>query len=221
VTANVQLLKICEDKEQMKQWATCGNHIIQEMSLEMIQKFDKYWKEIQGPMGLATILNPRFKTDYLIGFIETLTGDSSAECVEGVSDVTNTLYDLMKEYEMDDDEDNTESSAPALANSGVLSSISARVASRRPASVRFKSKLDRYLEDELVPIQIENFQILDWWKVAGTRYPVLRKVARDIYAIPVSTVASESAFTTSGRVVSEHRSRLTPDLLEALMCSQD
>ena len=51
----------------------------------------------------------------------------------------------MKEYEMDDDEDNTESSAPALANSGVLSSISARVASRRPASVRFKSELDRYL----------------------------------------------------------------------------
>ena len=108
-------------------------------------------------MGLATILDPRFKTDYLLGFIETLTGDSSAECVEGVSDVTNTLYNLMKEYEMDDDEDNTESSAPTLANSGVLSSISARVASRRPASVRFKSELDRYLEDELVPIQIENF----------------------------------------------------------------
>ena len=73
----------------------------------------------------------------------------------------------------------------------------------------------------MVPIQAENFQILDWWKVAGTRYPVLRKVARDIYAIPVSTVASESAFSTSGRVVSEHRSCLTPDLLEALMCSHD
>ena len=73
----------------------------------------------------------------------------------------------------------------------------------------------------MVPIEIENFKILDWWKVAGTRYPVLRKVARDIYVIPVSTVASKSAFSTSGRVVSEHRSRLTPDLLEALMCSQD
>jgi hypothetical protein len=169
-------------------------------------------------MGLATILDPRFKTDYLLGFIETLTGDSSEDSAD---DVTNTLYDLMKEYEMDDDEDNTESSTPALANSGVLSTISARVASRRPAAVRFKSELDRYLEDELVPIQTENFQIIDWWKVAGTRYPVLRKVARDIYAIPVSTVASESAFSTSGRVVSEHRSRLTPEILEALMCSQN
>jgi hypothetical protein len=73
----------------------------------------------------------------------------------------------------------------------------------------------------LVPILVENFQILDWWKVAGTRYPTLRKIARDIFAIPVSTVASESTFSTSERVLSEHRSRLTSDMLESLMCSQD
>jgi hypothetical protein len=77
------------------------------------------------------------------------------------------------------------------------------------------------LEDDLVHFSTENFQILDWWKVAGTRYPTLRKIARDILAIPVSTVASESAFSTSGRILSEHRSRLTPEILEALMCSQD
>jgi hypothetical protein len=52
-------------------------------------------------------------------------------------------------------------------------------------------------------------------------HPLGGTVARDIFAIPVSTVASESAFSTSGRVLSEHRSRLTPDLLEALMCLQN
>jgi hypothetical protein len=57
--------------------------------------------------------------------------------------------------------------------------------------------------------------------VAGTRYPTLRKIARDIFAIPVSTMASESAFSTNGRILSEHHSRLTLDMLEALMCSQD
>ncbi|RVW52180.1 Protein TSS [Vitis vinifera] len=45
-------------------------------------------------------------------------------------------------------------------------------------------------------------------------------IVRDIYAIPVSTIASESAFSTGGRVVSKHRSRLHPDTLEALMCAQ-
>ena len=221
VTANIQLLKICEAKEQIRQWAVCGNPIIEQMSFEMIEKFDKYWKEIQGPMGLTTILDPRFKTDFLVGFLETLTGQSHLECLEKVSEVKISLYELMKDYEVEEDEDNIESTAPSLINSCVLSIISARVASRRPTAVRFKSELDRYLDDELVPINTENFNILDWWKVARTCYPTLRKIARDIYAIPVTTVASESAFSTSGRVLSEHRSRLTPEILEALMCSQD
>ena len=45
-------------------------------------------------------------------------------------------------------------------------------------------------------------------------------IVHDIYAIPVSTVASDSAFSMGGRVVSKHRSKLHPDSLEALMCAQ-
>ena len=86
-----------------------------------------------------------------------------------------------------------------------MSLFTERVARKRPTGFRMKSELDRYLEDELVPLSKENFSVLDWWKVAGTRYPTLRMLARDIFAIPVSTVALESAFSTSGRVISDHR----------------
>ncbi|KAK2638141.1 hypothetical protein Ddye_025936 [Dipteronia dyeriana] len=53
------------------------------------------------------------------------------------------------------------------------------------------------------------------------RYPTLHCIARDILAIPVSTVASELAFSTGGRFVGPHRSRLHPKTIEALMCAQD
>lgn len=52
------------------------------------------------------------------------------------------------------------------------------------------------------------------------KYPTLQKIARDFLAI-ISMVASESAFSTSGRVVTPQRSRLKEDTLEALMCSQN
>ena len=45
-------------------------------------------------------------------------------------------------------------------------------------------------------------------------------IVSDVYVIPISTIASESAFSTNGRVVSKHRSRLHPDTLDALMCAQ-
>ena len=82
-----------------------------------------------------------------------------------------------------------------------------------------KSELDYYLEESILP-RNSNFDVLSWWKTNGIKYPTLQMIVRDIYAIPVSTVASESAFSMGGRVVSKHRSRLHPDTLEALMCAQ-
>uniref|UniRef100_A0A8R7QSU8 HAT C-terminal dimerisation domain-containing protein n=1 Tax=Triticum urartu TaxID=4572 RepID=A0A8R7QSU8_TRIUA len=58
------------------------------------------------------------------------------------------------------------------------------------------------------------------WKVGGGKYPNLHKIARDILHIPVTSVASESVFSTSGRLLGVHRSQLTPSIIEVLMCMQ-
>jgi hypothetical protein len=82
-----------------------------------------------------------------------------------------------------------------------------------------KTELDVYLEEEILPRR-PDFDILMWWKLNGVKYPTLQAIARDVLAIPVSTVASESAFSTSGHIVSPHRSRLHWTTLEALMCAR-
>ena len=46
-------------------------------------------------------------------------------------------------------------------------------------------------------------------------------MARDILAVPVSTVASESAFSTGGRVLDTFRSSLSPKIVQTLICTQD
>ena len=80
-------------------------------------------------------------------------------------------------------------------------------------------ELDHYLEEEVLPRAVD-FDILMWWKFNGVKYPTLQAIAKDILAIPVSTVASESAFSTGGQVLSPHHSRLQWTTLEALMCAR-
>ncbi|KAI8551145.1 hypothetical protein RHMOL_Rhmol06G0162200 [Rhododendron molle] len=46
-------------------------------------------------------------------------------------------------------------------------------------------------------------------------------MARDVLTAPVSSVASESAFSAGKRVLDEKRSRLAPDILDCLLCLKD
>ncbi|KAL8493872.1 hypothetical protein ACS0TY_024874 [Phlomoides rotata] len=54
-----------------------------------------------------------------------------------------------------------------------------------------------------------------------TRYPILSLIIKDIFAIPSSTVASESVFSLGKRVVDPFRSSLSPKMVEALVCTSD
>ncbi|CAN1319435.1 Putative AC transposase [Linum perenne] len=42
-------------------------------------------------------------------------------------------------------------------------------------------------------------------------------MARDVLAVPISSVASDSAFSTRGRVLRNFHSSLTPAIVEALI----
>jgi hypothetical protein len=58
-----------------------------------------------------------------------------------------------------------------------------------------------------------NFEILNWWKVNSSKFSVLAKIARIVLVIPITTVASESAFSIGGRVLDSFRSSLAPNLI--------
>uniref|UniRef100_A0A3Q7I3R1 HAT C-terminal dimerisation domain-containing protein n=1 Tax=Solanum lycopersicum TaxID=4081 RepID=A0A3Q7I3R1_SOLLC len=76
-------------------------------------------------------------------------------------------------------------------------------------SLGVKSELDKYLLEDQEP-ESEDFDILSWRKVNSPRFPVLSQLARDVLAISMSSVASECAFSTGGRILDPFRSSLTP-----------
>ena len=49
------------------------------------------------------------------------------------------------------------------------------------------------------------------------QYPIISSIARDLLAVPMSMVASESAFSVGRRVLDEKRSRMTDEMVEMLL----
>ncbi|KAF1887864.1 hypothetical protein Lal_00023872 [Lupinus albus] len=64
-------------------------------------------------------------------------------------------------------------------------------------SSNYKSELDGYLEESLLPRTECEFAILNWWKTNGAKYHTLQMIVKDF--------ALESAFSTSGRFFTPHR----------------
>ena len=63
------------------------------------------------------------------------------------------------------------------------------------------------------------FKILGWWKANSDRHQVLSKLARDVLAIPISTAASESTFSTEGHILDPFWSSLSPLMVQNLVCA--
>jgi hypothetical protein len=225
-TANMYFPLVCDLKIALSEWSVCSNELISKMASSMILKFDNYWSDINGIMGIAAILDPRYKMKLLEFYYPSIYGlNASAE----IANLKRLCCGLLDEY--GDGNEDKEKSSPMPTTSGFVGPSKSRFQSslqsydlfvsgdtpKRNESVRLE--FDHYIDDGVLP-RTENFDILTWWKSNGIKYPTLQKIARDILAIPVTTVASESAFSTSRRLLSPHRSRLHPKTIEALMCAQ-
>ncbi|GJY96816.1 zinc finger BED domain-containing protein RICESLEEPER 2 [Tanacetum coccineum] len=88
-------------------------------------------------------------------------------------------------------------------------------------SIGGDDELKKYLKEPILELDDEeDFDILSWWKINSPRFPIVSKMAKDILSIQISTVASESAFSTSGRILDPYRNALSPQIVEALLCTQ-
>lgn len=142
--------------------------------------------------------------------------------------VSACLRDLFEEYRLkyapSNASSSTSDSQEAETTGGYASMMKSLIAKKmrlnNGASSSSKSELDNFLTEEPED-DSPKFDILAWWKVSSSRFPILACLACDIFAVPISTVASECAFSTGGRVLDDFRTSLTPFMVEALVCTQD
>jgi len=83
-------------------------------------------------------------------------------------------------------------------------------------NVTGKFELDLYLtETPLEPKYFSKLDVLSYWKDCQERYPNICRLACKVLSIPITTVASESAFSVGSHVLNKYRSNLLPNNVQA------
>ncbi|KAJ4798773.1 Zinc finger BED domain-containing protein RICESLEEPER 4 [Rhynchospora pubera] len=92
-----------------------------------------------------------------------------------------------------------------------------------PIQQQSNTEIQIYISSDYATVKVddENFDILRFWNQVKGVLPILSSMARDIFAVPVSTVASESCFSGANRVLTDKRTRLGLETFEALVLLKD
>ncbi|KAL4325180.1 hypothetical protein GQ457_11G022130 [Hibiscus cannabinus] len=228
VTANCFWETLIEIHCLLDEWLNCDDLDIVSMASKMKDKYNKYWGDatnINFLVYLANILDPRRKMGFVDFGVQQLFPNFASEVMKMVERDLHCLFD---EYSSTFGrvQVHGQSSIPKkVSMSSELHqsrmSLAVQHYLKQRVGLENKSELDKYLTEEEDENNSTTFDLLLWWKVNSPRYPILSQMARDVFSIPISTVASESAFSTGGRVLDGFRSLLTPTMVEALICTQD
>ena len=171
-------------------------------------------------MAIASVLDPRYKMDMLEYYFYKLYGN---DFDLKLSRIRQMCYDLVLEYQSKKNETSSYRATSLELGKDVDNDanefLEFMAKKKKSRTTVMKTELDYYLEEDNLPVTQE-FDILSWWKTNGLKFPTLQAIARDVLAIPITTVASESAFSTGGQILTSHRSRLHHITIEALMCTR-
>jgi hypothetical protein len=204
------------------------DNILSGMAINMMLKFEKYWgceANQNFLLYVANVLDPRLKLKYVkFCFGELYDYDKAQLLTKKVKDNLVSLYEFyLKADEVVEDNRHTQDVDDAIDNIEVDVNTLARFKRhlQEEDNMENRNKVERYLIDGCKDPNDDKLDILCWWKINASKYKILSKVAQHVLAIPISTVASESAFSTGGRILDQFQSSLSPATVQALICCQN
>jgi len=218
-TSNLYFRSVFMVHSRLIEAANESENFMSPMVTEMKQKFNKYWTDYSVILSCAAVLDPRYKLEFISYCYTKLYGDDGQRRVDQLKQTMQQLFEGYRGSCVTSvDQDTPNKTSGGSGDADMFSDYGTFLSSRQTHEK--KSQLDLYLAEPTRDIN-EKLDVLDYWSKASARYPEVAAMARDILAIPVSSVASESAFSTSRKVITHTRSSLGFKTVEALMCLQD
>ncbi|XP_017420301.1 zinc finger BED domain-containing protein RICESLEEPER 2-like [Vigna angularis] len=232
-TSNLYFMQIWKIQLIIEENLLNEDVILKDMACNMKEKFQKYWKEYSIGLAFGAILDPRLKVNFITYCCKKLDPLTYVEKTKKVLEKFKRLFkDYVKDFSTSSvslSQSPTESILMSQSNTVGKKFKRSRIISdskmyqNESKSIIGKNEIDVYLDEPTIDDDEygEDFDVLKYWKSNEKKFAILSIMARDVFSIPITTLASESAFSKGGRVLSKYRSSILPEHVQMLICTQN
>ncbi|XP_062099854.1 zinc finger BED domain-containing protein RICESLEEPER 2-like [Humulus lupulus] len=218
VTTDKYFIEICNMQRTLYRMVVEEDDpLLRSMAQSIRVKYDKYRgniEECNEALIIVLVLDPRYKLKYLNYCFKAFYGPLTCAQMVNEPSMTQSHYKAQPSGF-------SSSSFTSTSSFKMYASLHDEFLQQRKEEDggKTKNEVDRYLTEDVEPmIKGENFDILKWLAKNASKYKILSTIARDVLVIPVTTVASEAAFSTSGQILDHFMSSLSPKMAECLIC---
>jgi hAT family C-terminal dimerisation region len=170
-----------------------------------IEKLTHYYDKVSPIVGIALILEPTLKKDFLKNGLGW-----QVECVDSVMDHFTSSFRFYREK--------SKASASTASAASVSIGISPRgfgnYSKKRRTADGDADGVEEFVRYFNAPLAEMGRNALLFWKTNQFHYPILSAMAKDYLTVQASSVASERAFSSGTDLVTADRCSLGADTIE-------
>jgi len=157
-----------------------------------------YWKDLSKPdVLISSLLDPRMKE---LSFV------TSEKC----NDTKNLLHEKYNEMQNLTSQLTIQSTKSPVKKKKltILASL------KKSSSVRSYNEVNEYFQLEEIDFESNPFT---WWCEREEKFPILSLLAKKYLSVYACSTASERLFSDAGNLLTEKRTRISPDLFKRLI----
>ena len=157
-----------------------------------------YWKDLSKPdVLISSLLDPRMKE---LSFV------TSEKC----NDTKNLLHEKYNEMQNLTSQLTIQSTKSPVKKKKltILASL------KKSSSVRSYNEVNEYFQLEEIDFESNPFT---WWCEREEKFPILSLLAKKYLSVYACSTASERLFSDAGNLLTEKRTRISPDLFTRLI----
>ncbi|CAM8893299.1 unnamed protein product [Rhodiola kirilowii] len=183
-TSNLFFPKVFKIQHSIREAMMHRDDFMRHMGNEMSAKFQKYWSDYSLTLGIAVVMDPRYKMSFVEWAYIKLRGENSLEVVM-FKDTLNSLYEAYVDRwssQTSSIDHVNEGCSYSQGEDALFQDFDSSYNNATSSSVR--NELQSYLYEQRLDRKME-LDVLGWWKKEEFRYPILSRLAGDMLMIPV------------------------------------